>query len=164
MKPFMKCLFDRQFFWFCLGGILLSLSACDATRIYDANHVVPGKWDRKDLIPFDVSIDDTMSRYNILLHVRNTGFYDYSELFLRIYSQSPDGVVKEDSLKISIADSLGRKLGEGVGDLRNHTVVFKRNFRFPVAGIYSYRIVHDHGNQKIKGIFDMGLTIKHAVE
>jgi len=145
------------FFW---GLIFLSFCACDSSLIFDDNHPVPGRWKQSETIPFDVVVEDTLSNYDLMIHVRNNGFYRYKDLYLLVYLQSPPGEVTVDTLKLSVVDVLGRRTGKGIGDLRSHTLMYKQNHHFSASGLYAFRITHYIKSSEITGILDLGMTVK----
>ena len=61
-----------------------------------------------------------------------------------------------------MADEKGKWLGTGVGDLYDNQIPFKRNVRFPLAGIYHFEIEQGMRLETTPLILDVGLRIEKA--
>ncbi len=144
--------------------VLLSvilLTSCDANRIFEKNVEIPDNtWDVSQKIRFEVTITDTVSGNNVFINLRHAGYYPYSNLFVFINTTFPNGKTTRDTAECILADDKGRWFGEGLGDLWDARILFKRNVRFSQSGTYIFEYEQAMRVDKLPGIMDMGLRIE----
>ncbi len=144
--------------------ICLSLISCDKNRVFDQNVKIPeGKWDKKNVIKFNVNISDTASSHNIYINLRNGSKYQYSNIFVFITTHAPNGVSVRDTFEITLADVRGKWLGRGVGNAMSNQVLYLRNIRFPYRGIYVFDIEQAMWNAELAQILDVGLRVEKNI-
>lgn len=145
---------------FILIFYLLFLS-CDSARIYEENKKIKeGLWHQDDSVPFTVSINDSTLSYNMYVNIRNTGSYQFSNLFLFITTKLPNGQVAEDTLECTLADNEGRWLGSGLGDIWDNQFLLKKDFRFPLTGKYIFEIKQGMRVNPLPFIVDVGIRVE----
>jgi gliding motility-associated lipoprotein GldH len=143
--------------------LCLLLSACDSSRIFEENTSIPDKgWDSSNIVKFDVEIKDPSTPANFYINVRNADGYPYSNLFLFVKTKFPNGKQSNDTLECQLADENGKWIGKGIGDIYDNQIPFKRNVRFPLAGIYHFEIQQGMRIASIPLIMDVGLRIEKA--
>ena len=94
------------------------------------------------------------------LNVRNTSQYAYQNLFVFLQTTSPAGLSLKDTLECYLADDRGKWLGDGWGDIYDNRFLYKRNVRFPVSGIYTFKLVQGMRANELKYITDVGIRIE----
>ena len=115
-------------------------------------------WDQSHPLKFDVEISDTVSRYDVLLEVRNNDHYPYENLWLFVTYETPQGDRRKDTLDCVLADVSGRWQGTGMS-LYTLTLPYEQSVIYPRSGTYSYTIRQGMRKEKLKGITDIGLKI-----
>lgn len=153
MKKRMQLLFAGLFF--------LGMAACDVNRVYD--EYVPikdAKWHKDSLVVFDIPITDTILNHNIFINVRNDINYSYSNLWLFVNIEQPDGVSLCDTFEVALADQSGQWLGKGFGGYKTRESVFRRNVYFPNSGAYKISIQQGMRELNLEGISDVGLRLE----
>jgi len=152
----------KNFFALFFALILVS---CDRSRVFEKNIKIPKyEWDMNNVLKFDVPITDTVRAYNMYFNVRNASGYSFSNLFLFFTVHSPAGTQERDTVEIKLADETGKWLGEGIGDIWDNKVLFKRNFRFPSAGTYVFEMEQAMRVNPLTYIMDAGIRIEYAGE
>ena len=148
-----------------LSGIVIFLSifySCDKNRVYDQVYSLPGEgWNEDSIMHFNFAVTDTSRAYDILIHVRNGGNYQYSNLWLFIRTTAPGGNFLRDTLEIPLADPSGRWLGKGLGDINAMLVPYKTNVLFPHRGLYSITIQQAMRQVSLKNILDIGVRLQY---
>lgn len=145
------------------AALALLLAACDKSRVFEENTpITDHTWDTAQVIRYEVNIQDTVSPHNFYVNVRNADAYRYSNLFLFINTIFPDGRRSNDTLECILADEKGRWLGEGIGDLYSHQILFKRNVRFPTTGTYKFEFRHGMREVRLPMITDIGMRLEKA--
>lgn len=143
--------------------LLVLIVACDPNRVFDDNKTLSeGGWDKNDKAKFNVNISDTVSAHNVFINVRNADGYPYSNLYLFIHSKFPDGKIFTDTLECILADQNGKWLGDGLGDIYDNQILFKRNVRFKNSGLYTFELEHAMRLDKLPLIMDVGIRIEKA--
>lgn len=137
------------------------IMACQNAVLYQNQKPVPSDgWLYTDSVRFDVSIRDTVSLHKIYLDVRNTTDYKYSNLFLFLDIELPDGRIFRDTLECKLADRRGQWTGRGFGAMRFNRFIFRDDVWFPVAGNYSFRVTHGMRDESLPGLADVGIRIE----
>lgn len=145
------------------SGFIAMLTSCDTSRVYEENKEIPKSlWNSKQALTFQVQLDDTLSGHNVYLNIRNAGAYPYSNVFLFINTTFPGGQLDRDTVEIMLATPEGKWLGQGLGDIWDNQVLFKRNVRFPEKGEYHFEITQAMRLDPLPGIMDAGIRIEKA--
>ena len=135
--------------------------SCDSKRFYENNKkIAQGVWKRSDKIRFEVTIPDTLIKYDFYLNVRNDLDYPYANLYFFIDTQSPAGMSHRDTVECQLADYAGKWLGKGIGSVKFNRFLFQKGIRFRVAGKYIFELEQAMRVKDLKGIRDVGLRIE----
>ncbi len=141
--------------------LLLSFAACDRNRVFESYEAVPHDgWSKDAGISFNFDIQDTIQAHNLYINIRNKGNYPYSNIWLFLSVDSPDGASIADTLEFALADNAGRWLGSGLGDLFDNQFIYRSNIYFPQRGAYQFNIQHGMRNEMLEGISDVGVRIE----
>jgi gliding motility-associated lipoprotein GldH len=144
---------------FCV--VALSLVSCDSGRVYDTfKSVKDAVWNRAEQIKFDVQIDDTNSYNKVFINTRNNDNYRFSNLYIFITTNYPDGKISRDTIDCIVADDKGKWLGKGIGDTRTCRFLLKKGVRFHQKGIYSFEFEQAMRVEKLEGIESVGMRIE----
>lgn len=156
----------RLFFW--MGSMLLLSCGSDNAYYFDyqaLNH----SWNKEESVDFTFEPPDTIQPYNMYINLRNDNNYPFSNLFLIVKLNFPDGRVIADTLEYEMAKPDGEWLGEGFTDLKESKLWYKENVVFPDPGEYTVAIEHAmrkigeaEGVGELKGITDIGLQIEKS--
>jgi len=142
-----------------IGLILLVLCSCSGSH-YDKSFTIDNEsWGVSDILQFKVDIYDQTSRYNALVHIRNTTDYSYSNIFMFVHVLYPDNTEKIDTVEGYITDNKGTWLGSGSGRYKSNDFVYKRNILFPMRGTYIFTIEHAMREESLDGIATVGMEV-----
>ena len=146
--------------------------SCDSNRIYDEYKSVPNQWHKDSIISFNVIPPDSINNYNLFVNLRNTNEYKYSNLFLIVEMDYPNGKTVKDTLEYKMADPSGKFLGTGFTDIKENKLWYKgheKPFVFNEMGEYKIQIQHAmrqngqvNGIENLEGITDIGFRIENA--
>jgi gliding motility-associated lipoprotein GldH len=140
---------------------LFMLAACDSSRYFEENKKINNQeWHSDQPVVLTASITDTSQSYNVYINIRHAGNYRFSNLYLFINSGFPGGQLQRDTLECLLAAPDGRWLGDGLGDIRDNRILFKKNVRFPQLGEYRFELIHAMRVNPLKGILDAGIRIE----
>jgi len=146
--------------------------SCDSDRVYDEYKSVPNQWHKDSIISFNVIPPDSINNYNLFVNLRNTNAYKYSNLFLIVEMDYPNGKIVKDTLEYKMADPSGKFLGTGFTDVKENKLWYKgheKPFIFNEMGEYKIHIHHAmrqngqvNGIENLEGITDIGFRIEKS--
>ncbi|MBT8271545.1 MAG: gliding motility lipoprotein GldH [Flavobacteriaceae bacterium] len=145
----------------------LMLASCDSEQLYDEYRSIDGGWDKNDVVEFKITPPDTVNPYNLFINLRNTSDYRYSNLFLIVEMNHPNGKVKKDTLEYKMTNPDGSFMGSGFTDIKENKLWYKEAEIFTESGEYIINIgqaMRENGQvngiQVLEGIIDVGLRIE----
>ncbi|MFK5877953.1 MAG: gliding motility lipoprotein GldH [Flavobacteriaceae bacterium] len=152
--------------------LVLGLISCDSNRTFDTyNSIENNIWLEGDVIEFQVEVEDTISKNNIFINIRNNKEYEFSNLFLIASMEFPNGLKVIDTLEYEMTDNTGNYLGSGYTDIKENKLFYKENVRFQNKGLHILKVEQAmrkssniHGLDSLKGITDIGLRIETVTE
>ncbi len=149
----------RKILFFILLFVII-ISCKNNNIIYLKNKSLPDKtWEQNNIIKFNVHIEDTLSKYNFYVNIRNTSDYGFCNLFIFLKTLYPDGNNSIDTIEFILAGPDGKWLGKGKNIIDNK-ILLKTNLSFPKAGNYSFEFTQAMRENKLKGIEDIGIQIE----
>ncbi len=144
--------------------------SCDSNRVYDEYKSIPDQWHKDSVVSFKITPPDTINNYNLFVNVRNTNAYKYSNLFLVVELNYPNGKTLKDTLEYRMAAPDGTFLGSGFTDIKENKLWYKgydQPFVFNEAGDYKIKVQHAmrkngdvNGVLNLEGITDVGFRIE----
>lgn len=148
--------------------LAIGIASCDSNRLFDQYENIENNiWLRNNIINFDIEINDTISRNNVFLNLRNDKNYEFSNLFIITQINFPDGYRVVDTLEYEMTDKLGDFLGSGFTDIKENKLFFKENVRFNQVGQYTIKVEQAmrkvgniQGLDSLKGVTDLGVRIE----
>ncbi len=148
---------------FLLGFVFsFFLFSCDNNKIFEQYIEVENSvWKKENIAKFQVNITDTTHLHNLYINIRNQGDYPYSNIYLFVTIQGPDGSQQKDTVNCVLADKRGKWLGKGIGDLWDLKLPYIGGFKFAQSGSYSFMYEQAMRVENgLKGISDVGLRIE----
>ena len=143
-----------------LVALVACLTACSQRELYSEFRTLDAAgWHADEALDYDFEVSDTISRYSVLLYVRNRTDYPYQNIWLFVNSTRPDGTHYADTIEFYLADERGHWLGRGIGGLKEMPVLYQQDVRFPQTGHYSYSLRHAMRDTLLRGVSDVGLEI-----
>jgi gliding motility-associated lipoprotein GldH len=149
----------RTLLIFTFGVFLLS---CNRNKVFEEFITLPESWNNSNVLHFNVNITDTTAAQNVLISLRYTGKYEFSNLYLFVTAQSPNGNTMRDTVEVVLADAHGKWLGKGAASIFTQYWPYKTNIRFPLPGIYTFTVEQAMWINDLKNINDVGLRIEKA--
>lgn len=148
--------------------LLVLLTSCSETPVFQADVPIPdGEWARGSKPAFRFTITDTVSRHDLYIDVRHSGDYLFSDLFLFVDLEGPEGRKVRDTVECLLADPTGRWYGKGAGfifaDRYQAHVLYKLGNRFPAAGEYSVTLEQAMRTDTLHGVLDIGVSVMRSV-
>lgn len=144
--------------------LLMGLLSCDSNKVYEEYiEVEKAVWKKENVATFEFEALDTITAHNLYVNIRNTGDYPYSNLYLFVAMQGPNGNVLRDTVNCILADNSGKWLGSGIGDLWDLQVPYIGGFKFAQKGKYMVSLEQAMRVENgLEGITDVGLRVETA--
>ena len=141
--------------------MLCAVVACNRSGVVfdDSVRLEHPTWHRDSVVKFEVTIDNIASTYESAILVRNSGDYDYQNIWLFVTEIAPDSTSHRDTIQYYLADNYGRWLGSGIGSLYTNLYYYKEEMRYSQVGTYTYIIEQAMREDGLKGITNIGLQI-----
>lgn len=148
-----------------LNLIFLSLlfSGCDSNRVFE-NYVSLSndEWHLQQRPSFYIDVQDSTKKYNLVFCLRHTGNYKYANLFVLFAMQGPKMKAVTKRLEFKLAESDGRWLGSGLGDVYSNQIVIMEDVVFARKGVYSFGFEQNMRDNPLAGIEDVGFRLEEA--
>ena len=150
--------------------LLVVFTSCDSNQVFDQYQSVSKQWNKGEIIEFNFQAPDSLNPYNLFVNLRNNNAYKYSNLFLIVELNYPNGKVITDTLEYEMAKPDGTFLGSGFSDVKENRLWYKgyeKPFVFTENGQYKVNIqqaMRENGNtngiENLQGILDIGIRIE----
>jgi gliding motility-associated lipoprotein GldH len=140
--------------------VVLCLTACDSKMVFEesrpiANHT----WKVNQPVKLEFEVKDTTAFHNFYITVRNGEDYEYSNLFVFVEMEFPNGKKSVDTVECTLADPTGKWYGDGVGSIYSSRIFYKGDRRFPLSGRYKVNIHQGMREEDLKGVYDVGFRL-----
>lgn len=140
--------------------LLLMIFSCNRHTIYEYNLNIPNEqWEKDMPACFNIPITDTTCYCDMFINIRNTTEYDFSNLYIFVTMQLPDGRMARDTINCLLADKEGRWLGKGIGNIKEQQIAFRSEMIFPRTGVYKFYIEQAMRTDTLKGIKSIGIRL-----
>lgn len=137
------------------------LLSCNKNLVFEQYQRIPEKiWYKDSVLVFNIAIEDSTRNNNFIISVRNDIGYKYSNLWLFLSIEQPNGETMNDKFEIALADPSGKWLGNGLGGLKTREAMYRRNIFFPVPGEYKVFLQQGMREDYLQGISDVGIRIE----
>lgn len=139
------------------------LASCTSGVVYSKyQNFEKNEWFAKNKAVFEMEVNDGNSLNDISLLIRHADAYPYSNLFLFLTTQYPDGKKITDTLECILANNKGEWQGKGSGEIFDITIPLKKNVRFPLTGKYVFTFEQAMRTDPLPYIMDFGMEVKKS--
>ncbi|QBQ39637.1 gliding motility lipoprotein GldH [Sphingobacterium psychroaquaticum] len=150
----------RKIVFTAFSFLLLFATACEQQNFYEVNKPILNRsWAYNSMPTFDVKIDDNKAHYDVYIHVRHTGDYNYSNLFFLLHEKGPKVQDTAYRYEVKFAELDGRWMGKNAGSLYSNEVLVKKDFTFPDTGLYHFSVEQNMRENPLKHIADIGIKL-----
>lgn len=141
--------------------LAILLVSCGNDKLFNDSVVIPeAKWDNRMLPFFDLTVNDTLSDYAFYLNIRHLENYRYSNLYVFLHTEFPNGNITHDTIECTFARPDGSWMSKGSGTIRSAKILLNPALRFPLTGVYHFEIEQAMRDDVLKGITDIGLSFE----
>lgn len=157
--------------WIALIFVFIITFSCDTKNEAGEMKSIVGGWNINEEVQFTLPKLDSLKKYDMFLHLRNTNDYPYNNIFLIVNMSFPHGKMVTDTLEYRMAAPDGTWLGNGIGDVKESKLWYKEGVTFFESGNYSLFVsqaVRNNGKvggvSALKGITEVGYSIQEATD
>ncbi len=138
------------------------LTACEDAPFFHENHrLEPATWAADQPQVFEFQVNDTTQAYDFFLHLRHGQSYPYSNLYLFVELDFPNGKKSVDTLECVLADTYGRWSGKSTGQLVDHRIQINQRKMFPLSGRYAVRVYQAMRVDPLPEVYDLGFSLEN---
>jgi gliding motility-associated lipoprotein GldH len=141
--------------------LLLTFVSCeDKNVVFEENKEISGAvWKVNQPAHFEFEVQDTLALYNFYVNMRNKENYPFSNVFVFIEMEFPNGKKSVDTVECYLADTQGKWLGSGLGDIYDNRFLYQQSKQFPLQGRYKIDIIQGMRVTDLEGICDVGFRL-----
>ena len=104
----------RKFFW--VVAIAILAVGCDTDVVFEQNQEIEdGVWNHEDGVDFEFYIEDTVSLHNFLINLRNGSAYPYSNIYMFVEMDFPNGKPIRGYTGMLLSRSIRKLVWEWIG-------------------------------------------------
>lgn len=145
---------------------IVSLSACIPSGVFEkTNAFSNNRWYRKDKPGFKFYISDTVSSYKAYLYLRHTDAYPFSNIWVNLYTQVPEGRQPVSSkLELPLADEEGKWYARGMNEIREHKIPLNKNgaVHFSKTGYYEISVEQIMRLDPLPEVMSVGIILEKS--
>ena len=98
----------------------------------------------------------------MLLDVRHSQVYPYSNLYVFLTYRFPNGKSRIDTVECTLADEKGRWRGRGFGDLVDQRFMLNQGIQFPIKGRYGLEVRHGMRHDPLPDVANIGFRLERS--
>jgi len=134
--------------------------SCGKRPYYEKVYSFDNREWNQDVKPvFEVNIGDVDENYNFTLSLRTSTDYKYSNLWIFMKTESPDGSTAREPFELKITDKNGKWLGHKTGSIVETSLYFKER-KLPLSGKYKFTLEQAITASKIDEVLDLGFKVE----
>ena len=118
----------------------------------------PDGWSATDTVHLKFHVDQPAHRHDLQFGLRHSADYPYSNLYLFVRLDYPNGRTLTDTLECPLAGPSGEWYGEGRHWI-DHRIGYKRGVGFPLAGEYTLQVVHAMRTDPLPGMAELRFAL-----
>ena len=144
--------------------------SCQQNKLFLSYTPIFNGWDKQEVVSYEFVAPDNFNSYDLFINLRTTDDYKFSNLFLVVELNYPNGKVTKDTLEYLMAKPSGELLGAGFTSIKEHKLLFKgldKSFVFSEEGTYKVHIQQSmrllgkpNGIAILDGIIDVGFSVE----
>lgn len=142
--------------------LMLALTSCGEQAYFDeAYSFEENSWSETDTAHFEIDVADTIQSFNFIMTLRTSTQYEYSNIWVYVISEAPDGTKSKVAQRIPLARPDGSWIGRVSGTIVESRLKFDSK-PFPMKGIYSFDIANATQQESLDEVLDISLRVEKA--
>lgn len=124
----------------------------------DSAELDPDGWLATDTVRLTFEVDQPDHRHDLQFGLRHSEDYPYSNLYLFVRLDYPNGRTLTDTLECPLASPSGEWYGEGSRWI-DQRIGYKRGVGFPLPGEYTLQVVHAMRQDPLPGMAEVRFAL-----
>jgi gliding motility-associated lipoprotein GldH len=149
----------NKFFFIALSALLFS---CGEQPFYEKVYSFEGREWAQDVKPkYEVDFQNIDVEYDFTLSLRTSTDYQYSNLYVFMKTETPDGTIAREPFEIQITNDDGSWIGENSGTVVTTQLYFRRR-KMPIKGKYTFTLEQGITESKVNEVLDLSFQVDEA--
>jgi gliding motility-associated lipoprotein GldH len=132
--------------------------------MYEKTVAIPQQsWKSSYKPVFNFTISDTTVPYQVYIVLRHTDKYNYNNIWINLYTLSPDKQQSKAQYELPLANNNKGWLATAMDDVYEHRVALtplNQGIYFRKAGTYIFTLEHIMREDPLKNILNIGLRVE----
>ena len=142
---------------------VLCFWSCGSDYLYEKEYEIPNEtWVYSNQLKYTTTLSDTNKVYNLYLDVTHNKDYEKQNLYVRVYSQFPNGVKIQQLKSLDLSNKLGQWKGDCGGNYCNIRIPIQEGAFFSQVGQHNFMVEQYMRVKEVKGIKSIGLLIEET--
>ncbi|WP_245531775.1 gliding motility lipoprotein GldH [Anaerophaga thermohalophila] len=142
---------------------ILAFTACNRGTIYETGKAFRDQlWHKDSTLVFKPVVEDTSQVINIGFSLEHNNDYPYSNLWLFVDVESPDGKMQTDTIEYFLAEPDGQWIGKGSDKERTLYWLYRRDVKLSSPGQLTFSVTQGMRRDELPGIQSFSLWIEKA--
>jgi len=139
------------------------LVGCNRGLVYEEIYQIEeNAWHKDSTMVFQPLIEDTATVFNIGFSLEHNNDYPYSNMWLFVDVESPDGYMQTDTMEFFLAEPDGRWLGRGNDKSRTANWLYKPGVKLRQPGEYSFSVRQGMRRDVLEGVMSLSMWLEKA--
>ncbi|MGV6860606.1 MAG: gliding motility lipoprotein GldH [Putridiphycobacter sp.] len=142
-------------------ALAVVLPSCNNDVIYTEHQTFENNtWSYDDVKTFSFEMEEDTTPVKIFINLRTTVDYPYSNIYMYMHSDFPNGYHDIDTLEFFLARPEGEWLGEVNGTIVENHAIITQGYLLD-KGTYTFKLEQAMYEDSLPELLDVGLTVKY---
>ncbi len=147
-----------------VGMLVLFLASCGKQPFYEKAYSFSGREWKQDVKPeYEVDFTTIDPLYDFTVSLRTSTDYKYSNLWIFMKTETPDGTIAREPFEIQITNPDGSWIGEKSGSIVTTNLYFSRR-KMPLKGKYTFTLEQGITESMIDEVHDLTFIVNQVEE
>ena len=144
--------------------LIVLLAACTKIDVFEKNTAFKNhRWQSTEKPSVTFSITDTASSYNLYIVLRHSDAYNYSNIWMNVFTHAPADSTKKQVLNLQLANNQQGWLGSGMDDIFEQRIpITSSPIRFKKPGDYTFSFEQIMREDPLEHVLNVGLRVERA--
>ncbi|MGQ1890406.1 gliding motility lipoprotein GldH [Thermophagus sp. OGC60D27] len=148
-----------------LTFLVFVVGACQNSTLYEqGSDFYAQSWDKDSTLVFKPVINDTSQVLNVGFSLVHTNDYPYSNMWLFIEVEGPDGTMQTDTMEYFLAEPTGQWIGRGNDNRKTLYWIYRRDVKLTSPGQYRFSVTQGMRRETLPGVGSFSLWIEKAAK
>jgi len=144
-------------------SVFIGLTSCDNNVIYENNQSFEDNtWKYDDVKTFSFTMTDSMTPCKIYLNMRTTLDYEFSNVYMNLISNYPNGAIDTSALEFFLAEPDGKWLGNISGTVIENKAMIMKGY-LTHTGTYTFKLEQAMFDNNLGEILDVGIRVENLI-